>query len=336
MKSAHLAGLLAALALLGCESIERGRPAIGDVTDLIVVGADSLWSGVEDSVTAIVAPHVFAVHNERMFDVTAVSPVSELWTQVQQYRQILAFGSPGDSWIDDVLSAAGRTPEKLPAIVNADNVWARGQSVTAVVLPRTDPTAAFLSQVPAVALLLDDRFHRFARGRMFLSDTNTVLRDKLTAEAGFAITLPNIYDAAAPGPQLRAFHNRNKVGGDLFRSIVVSWRDGLFTEADAPRVLAWRDSIVPLVYDLEQATLTDRVEVRTLEDRAPGSIEVRALWSGTDPSFPIGGPLVDRIVVCPDQNRTYFLEAWMYGPSRRKYEYLIQFETILDSFRCGG
>jgi len=126
------------------------------------------------------------------------------------------------------------------------------------------------------------------------------------------------------------------VGGDLFRTIVVSWKDGPMAEIDSARVLAWRDSIMPLVFDLPQVTGRDRIQVRQLDDLAPGSIEVQGVWAGTDATFPTGGPFVDRIVVCPDQDRTYFLEAWMYGPSREKYEYLIQFETILDSFRCSG
>jgi hypothetical protein len=171
---------------------------------------------------------------------------------------------------------------------------------------------------------------------MFLSDTNTALRDSLTANAGFSITLPRIYRAAAPGENLRAFHNRNEVGGDLFRTIIVAWVDEVIEDADSARVLSWRDSILSQVYDEPQATQRERIDVRALPDRAPGSIEVQGVWAGTDPAYPTGGPFVDRIVVCPDQDRTYFLEGWMYGPSREKYEYLIQFQTILDSFRCGG
>jgi hypothetical protein len=335
MKSVNLAGIVAGIVILGCDAVDRGRPAMGDEDQLIVVMADSVWAGIGDSVYAAVAPRIFAVRDERPFEITQVSPATELWLELQRFKQVIAVGVAGDFWIDQVLRD-DPAPTSLPAIVEADNVWARGQSVAAVVLPIEDPLAALGSTLPALGVLLDDRYRRLVRNRMFLSDVNTALRDSLAAEAGFALTLPNIYRPAPPMERLRAFHNRNQVGGDLFRTIVVSWVDGQITGGDAMRVLAWRDSILPMVYDEPQVTGTDRIQVREMEGHAPGSIEVQGVWAGADTTFPTGGPFVDRIVVCPDQDRTYFLEAWMYGPSRPKYQYLIQFETLLDSFHCGG
>ena len=40
-------------------------------------------------------------------------------------------------------------------------------------------------------------------------------------------------------------------------------------------------------------------------------------------------------VSCPEQDRTYLLDAWLYIPGRSKYEYVLQLETILDTFVCG-
>jgi hypothetical protein len=31
----------------------------------------------------------------------------------------------------------------------------------------------------------------------------------------------------------------------------------------------------------------------------------------------------------------YLLDAWLYAPGKQKYEYMIQLQTILDTFRCG-
>ena len=41
-----------------------------------------------------------------------------------------------------------------------------------------------------------------------------------------------------------------------------------------------------------------------------------------------------RAIVCEDQDRMYLLDAWLYAPGKEKYEYMIQLETILDSFSC--
>jgi len=334
MKSAYLAGLLATVVLFGCDAMDRQRPAMGNVTSLVIVSMDSLWAEVEDSVKTALAPRIFAVRDERTFEVTQISPIDESWSQLKQVRQIVLFGRPGDFWMDEVL---GETPPaSLPAIVEADDVWARGQSIVAVALPAEQTAEALRTELPALGHLLDQRFRTYTANRMFLSDTNTTLRDSLLSQAGFSITLPRIYTPVEPAPDVFAFHNRNEVGGDLFRTIAVSWRPGAVAASDAAGVLAWRDSILPFVYDLPQETLRDRVEISPLDAYGPGSMEVQGVWAGTDPSYPTGGLFIDRIVACPAQDRTYFLEAWMYGPSRRKYEYLIQFQTILDSFRCGG
>jgi hypothetical protein len=41
-------------------------------------------------------------------------------------------------------------------------------------------------------------------------------------------------------------------------------------------------------------------------------------------------------VPCPAQDKTYFIDAWLFAPGKKKYEYMIQLQTILNSFRCGS
>jgi Domain of unknown function (DUF4837) len=333
MKSAYPTALLAALALAGCDSMATQRQAMGDVTSLIVVAADSLWSRVGDDVLAALEPRIFAVRDESTFELTQVSPASPDWRQLQRFRQIVAIGTATDPWMETALD--GAQPATVPDIVERGDVWARSQSVTVVVLPQTGEDDALRSQLNRLGSLLDQRFRSYAKARMFASDSNVALRDSLASTAGFAITLPNIYHILKSADTVYAFHNRNEVGGDLFRSIVVAWRTGVHAGLDRDAVLAWRDEIAPIVFDMPQRTVTDRIESTPLEGAAAGSLQVQGAWAATDPSYPMGGPFLDRVVVCPDQNRTYFLEAWMYGPSRRKYEYMLQFENILGSFHCG-
>ncbi len=37
---------------------------------------------------------------------------------------------------------------------------------------------------------------------------------------------------------------------------------------------------------------------------------------------------------CP--TRTYFIDAWLYAPNEPKYEYMLQLQEILGSFRCAS
>jgi hypothetical protein len=70
----------------------------------------------------------------------------------------------------------------------------------------------------------------------------------------------------------------------------------------------------------------------------PG-VDVQGVWQGNDPMWPMGGPFVTRLMHCPDQNRTYLVDAWIYSPGGQrgsKYEYMIQLQTILDTFECAS
>jgi len=333
MKSAYSALALGALLLGACEGLRSQRQAMGEPTSLIVVATDSLWKEAGDRVEAALEPKIFAVRDETTFELTQVSPTSPDWSQLQRFRQIVAIGTATDPWIAPILEGSSES-EAAPRMVDRNDVWARGQTVTAVVLPSPDALDALGTQLGRLGTLLDTRFRQYALARMFASDSNVVLRDSLSRRVGFSITLPKIYQPMEPADTVLAFHNRNEVGGDLFRTIVVAWHGGVDTTLTAADVLAWRDRLVPLVFDLAQRTLADRFESKPVDGAAAGSLEVRGVWAGTDPSFPTGGLFIDRVIPCREQDRTYFLEAWMYGPSRRKYEYVLQFENILGSFRC--
>jgi len=64
--------------------------------------------------------------------------------------------------------------------------------------------------------------------------------------------------------------------------------------------------------------------------------EIRGAWSNPpEAAWPAAGPFILWGVTCPDQDRLYLIDAWVYAPGKDKWEYVIQMETILESFRCG-
>jgi hypothetical protein len=46
------------------------------------------------------------------------------------------------------------------------------------------------------------------------------------------------------------------------------------------------------------------------------------------------GPFILRAVHCPTQDRLYLIDAWVHAPQGKRYEPLIQLETILSTFGC--
>jgi hypothetical protein len=336
MKSARVPGAVAVLlCLLVACNIDRTRPAVGRASSIIVASHDSLWTAIEDSVLTTLEPRVFTVRDERTFELTYVNPLSRDWRDLRRFRQILAIGTPADSWMVPVLD--GRTvPAQLPAVLERQNVWARNQLVTAIVLPTGAAPAAVLGVLPALAQQFDGRFRQYARSRMFVSGADSALQETLARTAGFALLLPQAYQQQQ-FDSTWVFRNHSELGAELQRAVLVTWRGGIPPQLSVQMAVEWRDSIGERAYDPPQNSQRTRFETRALEAPNGPGFEVQGIWQTTDTSWPAGGLFITRLLPCPEQNRTYLLDAWLYapGPSRPKYEYLIQFHTILDSFRCG-
>ena len=330
MKYARLGILaLACAATSGCDGTRSGR-AYGDVTTVAVLAVDSLWAEVGDSVLRALEPRIFTTRSERAFEFEQISPLDDRWNQLRRFVQVLSIGVPGDGWIEPVV---GEAPAQLPAIVENRDVWAGGQLVTALVVGPEQSAADVLASLDSLSSLMVNRFREYASQRMFASGADTVLRERLRTEAGFAITMPNIYRPIAENDSARVFRTDTQVGGTLYRALTVAHRPGTaIPSADA--VLDWRDRIAGSYYaNPEQVTQRDTLLQDTL---ANGGLELQGIWRTTDESFPEAGVFVTRVVPCPAQNRIYLLDAWLLAPGRQKFEYLIQFQNILDSFECAG
>lgn len=330
MKSARVTLLVLAALLLGCNG---SRQAVGTVNSVIVLAPDSVWAAVGDSILAALEPRIFTVREERTFEVTHISPQDPRWSEMRRFRQLLVIGAAGDAWVQPVLRRARQEPA-ADGIVQARDVWARNQLATAVVLPEGAGPDAALPHVGAVSTVIDSTFRAYAVQRMFTSRPDSLLRDTLLTQEGFGILLPNVYRQLTRDHGVLLFQNSTQIGGDLVRSVLVTWREGL-QPPDPAEALAWRQAVAAAEYRPPQETVSERVQAVTMTMPAAGeAVEVQGVWDGTDPTWPMSGPFIARVVQCPAQNRTYLLDSWLYSPGRAKYEYMIQLQTILNSFEC--
>jgi hypothetical protein len=323
--------LVAVLLTVACS--DSSRLAMGDVNSIIVVAEDSLWAQVEDTMLTTLQPRIFAVRDEPTFLLTHTAPTSEHWAELRRFRQILTLGGPDDPWVRAALEEADTTVTP-PALVEVNRVWARNQRVTALVVA-DDDVPWLRAMADSLATLLDNRYRRWAQNRMYVSGHDTTLVDTLLANGGFALDMPNVYRWRRLNDTTYAFLNDNPDASELVRWLTVTWRTGPESEASPESLLAWRDSLASSLYDWGQRTDRDRLLTTELEAPGAGGLEVRGVWSGTG-DFPQAGPFIARTVDCPDQDRRYLLDAWLYAPAKDKYQYIIQLETLLDSFRCGS
>jgi hypothetical protein len=326
IKWAVLATCLVAPALLGSCDAGRSRLAYGDVNRIIVVAPDELWELVGDSVHHALEPHIFTVRDERTFEVTHVSPADPNYNTLRQFRQVLVIGAPEHSWVAPVLD--GHAIE-LPAIVDREDIWARNQVVTALALPADRLVQSTYDELPALFAHFDQRYRSHVQQRMFASQPDTRLRDSLAANAGYSLLLPQLY-RVEPRDGIDLYRTTSEMGAQVMRTITVVSRPGT-APVTPDELMSWRDSLAGVTYDPPHQTLRERYEPRT---PTVGTTEVQGSWSTAVDGWPFGGPFVARAYSCPAQDRTYLIDAWVYAPGRPKYEYIIQFEILLDTFAC--
>lgn len=333
----RLCSVLSGLVILGLAACEQPR-AHGDAHAIIVGASPELWDDVEDIVHEALQPTILTVREEESFRVTWQDPrAGEDWGNLRRFRQVLVIGSENDPWVADALARADRTaPRSPPEIVQAQNVWARGQQVSVILTPEEDQAEAVRELAGPLHDILAEQYRAFVRNRMFVSGRDTILADSLQTQVGFRLVLPNVYRHSVRDTIWR-FRNDNPSPAELIREIGVTWWAPA-PEADptAEELAEWRRSFAESYYNdpqlLDEATFAayGDVEVNGVE-----GVELQSAWVSPPEAWPAGGAFITRALRCPEQDRMYLLDAWLYAPGRDKYEYMIQLETILDSFRCG-
>jgi hypothetical protein len=247
---------------------------------------------------------------------------------------VLLVGEPGDEWVAQALRDAGRQPTQFPAVIEAQNVWSRGQRVLALVLPPGRSAAAARPLLPEVGESLLRDYQTFIQQRMFASGADTARAEALRREDGFWLLMPTVYRTERPDPNTLMFVNDQPDPAQLQRVVTVARRPAGEVSATPDGVLQWREEIAQSLYSPVQLTDRERMD-RAAQDggATAGHVQIHGVWSSPPGAWPAAGPFISRIVNCPD-GMAYLLDGWVYAPGREKYEFMFQVNTILDSFRC--
>ena len=313
-----------------------GKPTpFGEANSLIIVAPDSVWIQVEEATYEALEQTFVTTRPEKKFVVTQVDPSSPDFAKLRMWWQVIVFGTPDDPLIQRVAQAAGLADVTAPSVLQAEDIWARGQLVTAVVLEPGRELQSWLAQLTEVYELIDEGFRRYVHGRMFVTGPDTLIADSLSRAYGFTLTVPVVYRLTVDH-NLVMLRNDNPDPSELIRSVLVAWRprvDSLTPEL----AYEWRAAIDSVYYTVPQSIDVSVGAVRRFELNGREGLEATGTWADEavgDDYFPAGGPFITWLVQCPE--RTFFLDAWLYAPRRSKYMYVLQMRDILSSFSCGS
>lgn len=307
--------------------------AYGDFTSVIAVMEPSVWDEVGDDVYDALEPTIRTVRNEKTFTVTYQDPSDEFWGNLRRFRQLLLVGTGDEAWMQDAL-AKSRDPLEGPGLYRAYDVWSRGQQVTILVAEPGEQAAAVRSHLGEINETLDAQYRTYARNRMFMSGVDSALVDTLSQRGRFQLLLPNVYRWRQQDSTY-TFRNDNPNPAELIRQITVTWRSPIPTDLRPEDILEWRADLASSYGEPQEVDLTN-VDEGPFEYQGLPGYQIQAIWQNPpELDWPAAGPFITRAVTCPQQDRTYLIDAWLYAPGKDKYEYMIQLQTILDSFRCG-
>jgi hypothetical protein len=325
--SVSLSVLVVVLSLPGCKAPQ----AFGDRNSIIALAESALWEEVGPDVMETLEQRVFTTRPERKFEVTYLSVGDTLWEDMRIWQQVVVLGSRENGAVRRILDASSTPAPDPPAIVQAEEVWARNQLATALLLPPEGQADAVRGLLSELYGLLERRYDEWVLERMYTTGVNDSLAEAL-ADYGFSLQLPNVYLFSVEDSLFR-FGNPYRQGDtDLLRSILLTWRSG--TDEVTPESLrAWRQTIGETQYDLPQDMLEEGMGSGAIEVSGLPGLELRGVWQDRA-EFPAAGPFITRTIACPQQDRTYYIDAWLFAPGTDKYPYLRQLEILLDSFRC--
>lgn len=327
--------LALATGLLVAACGEKGM-TYGDANSVIAVTRPELWNEISGGVASALERTVQTVRDEKAFTVTYQEPYGEFWGNLKRFRQMLLIGTTSDPWIEEALE---ETPTEIeitgPGVYQVSRVWSRDQTVTLVILPEDGSTDGLGRMLAEVYDTLDRQFRDYARNRMFFSGVNTALADTLAIEAGFRLTVPEVYRWQR-ADSVFVFRNDQPDPSELIRQVTVTWRSPAPASLDREAILAWRQSVADAHYSEPQILVLDGLSVTEGTFDGHSGVELQTQWRNPpDRGWPAAGPVIVRTVTCEGQDRTYLIDAWLYAPGKEKYEYMIQLETILDTFACG-
>ena len=326
------------LILIACG--ERRGATVGDNDDIVVAAEPSLWKQVQGRVNASLQPRLFGIPNSRAFQVTYQDPAEEEWSGASHNRQVLLIGEPEDTWVADALARARDTPSEIPpapALFELQDVWAEDQRVMVLLVPSTDPERTVLDRLNELSANYELRYREDVVARMFADGTGQALWDTIMGESGFNVLVPRDYERSKEG-DVYLFQKTGTDSLEAVRHVTVTWRTPIPPDMQGDGLLRFRRQLATAHFGSPQTVRLRNVLASQTTHQGNVTYQLLGMWTNPRPSRggPFRGSFILRAEICQSQDRMYLLDGWLYAPEQDQHEYMVELESILNSFRCGS
>jgi hypothetical protein len=349
------------LLLLGLGAACSKGPAFGSDNAIVAVIDPSVRETLEPLVREALEREVFTTRSERVFEVTVTTP-AEIG-DFRKWARLLVIEPLGDAvLVPDLVG-----DREGPVFTRVEDEWARDQTVWVIAAGTPEATVDLArARLDSVYGAFHDAWVEHQVDRMWASDPDSADARRMTEELGFSIVIPQVYRPASSSapPDTRTWYNE-----DPRRVLSLHWEPAP-PELSAEHVLAarrsWGGDLFPgdeVAGSLPGDTTGGAAEAGSAgdraapEDTAPGdtaqageemeppmllasrttleglpAVRLQGVWENR--SDLTSGLFLTYGVLCGD--RLVLIDGNLYAPDRDKYAYLLQFERISQTFRCGA
>jgi len=181
---------------------------------------------------------------------------------------------------------------------------------------------------------------RLARKILGSKKTDKATRKYLKKKYGFKFSFPKGYLLAKEDKsENEGFVFIRNITPQVDRNLFVAYQPYTNTQQLADKyVIAWRDSICKkYIFDSEktESYLVTEPQVppkiRKVNFKGNYALEIRGVWRTSIKSM--GGSFLSYVLVDEEKGRLYYIEGFLYAPSKDKRELLRELETILWTFK---
>lgn len=334
---------LLGVSLLGWTAACQKGPAFGSDNAIIAVIDPDLDPAVEARVLEALEREVYTTRPERVFEVTVTTPAAigdfRKWA-----RLVVVESLPGAELVPDLVSGA-----EGEAFARVEDAWARDQTVWVIAGATPAATAELVAaRIDSVYRDLHAGWVDHQMERMWASGADSAGARAMLEELGVSLVIPRVYrpgTASAP-PDTRTWYNEDPrrivslhwepAGGGLSPERVLEarreWGRLLFVGDEIEGHLPGDSTAAAEAPADSLAGPPAPLQVSTTTLGGAPAVRLQGTWR--NPTDLTGGLFLTYGVICGD--RLFLLDGNLYAPERDKYAFLLQFERIFETFRCGA